>query len=929
MDKHILFPNPSLELNLLLRAKLAKPALQKDALLRPRLTRQLDHSLNVSLTLVTGPAGFGKTTLLAQWLATRPEAVGWLTLDSSDNDPTRFLRYLSAALENSYPKVLLTFNALLASLPPPPLETLLTVFIDEVSQLEKQTILILDGYEKIENDQIHKLVNFLLEYLPAHLHIVISSRIIPPLSLASLRVKDKLQELDVQDLKFSQQETTKYLAELYQLSLTPSSLEKLQNTIGGWPAALHLITFSLQNHANASAYIEEISGNERHIADYLTQEVLQRQPLLTQQFLLQTSILHTLSAGLCEAVTGLPEAVKILEDLAKNNIFIAVLDEKRACYKYLSIFADFLRTQLYLTQPGLVKQLHRRAWTWLKANSLVGQAIEHAIEAEEYDVAVQFISEDASRLLACGEVITILNQLQKLPPILVEKNIRLKLYRAWVFLFTRQLKAATEQIYQIETTLRISAAHDTDSGTDTNTTTTDAFIFWSESKLIQAAVAALERELDLSIQLASQALKGLPKDNYFLQSVAFWTLAYSYHMSGILPEAEASYRSAISAAQHIGNITLTLLALAGLGYTLGLQGKVAESVIIYKQAIELGFGNNSKFVWPMTAISIINLAEVYYEWNELESAEQYIEQASGLYHPDFLDIFVENQLVLAKIGWAKHNPTKALETICKLNQLLLDNGDKNYVAYVKAWSAQFSLWAGDIAAAISWTEQVGLPLAHTPAFLEQQAYLTFGRVLLAKGQYNEALQIAENVFKGAKQANWRRSVVNSLLLQAQIYSELKNVPKMLEKIEQALLADTTQQFVRLFLNEGEQVYKLLQSLERANPATSVLAYLQKLQNHFENERKIISREKESLRRQELEQTEKETGADEVALSLLSPRELEVLQLLVKGYTNKEIATRLIIAVTTVKTHVEKIYTKLDVINRAQAITKARDLNLAC
>lgn len=896
----------NLLVNHILKTKIVVPPRREDLVARPRLLEQLNKNSGGKLTLISAPPGFGKTTLLTEWCATLTQPVCWLNLDAADNDPTRFLTYVSAALEHVSPNLGELMRSMLYSLQPPPFETLFTLIINEVNRLDQKVTFIVDDCQTIENDVIYQAAAFLLKYLPSQLHLVLSTRREPLFSLASLRALGKLNEIRAEDLRFDRSETEIFLNQVTGLNLSPAAITKLESRTEGWIAGLQLAALSLQRRSDVEEYIEAFSGSHRHVIDYLAEEVLQRQPPEVQHFLLQTSLLSRLSAGLCEAVTGQNNAQKMLEELDKSNLFLVALDDRRGWYRYLSLFGDFLRAELEQTQPALLPELHRRAATWLAANNFPAEALEHALAVPDFEQASQIIVESAGQRLLRAEAVTILGWLQKLPPPLVENNLRLKLYQTWSLLLTLQLESAKEKADQMQVWLQAQAV-----------LSAEWRDFQTEVMVIQTSIAALRRDLEPTIQLGRQVLTRLPAASIFLRSAVYWTLAYAYHMSGNLREAEKAYRAAIENAQLAGSISINLIALGGLGYVLALQGKLSEAAAIYQQAIELG-SQPGKVVMPMTSLSIMSLGEVYYEWNDLEPARACLDQAIELCAPTLNEILLESYLIMARLEQAAGRPAETLHWLDKVTEQAEAQNISRFVSYTACWRAQIGLWQNNPAFADEWQAHHPSGFDHTPHFLEQQDFVTYGYFLIQQARSEEALHLAKVISQTAEQNHWQTFLIQGLLMQAQAYILQGDQNNALEKIEQAVTQAEVGNYMRVFLNAGSPVFTLLKLLEKTvvNLSAFPLDYLKKLLTAFEKEL-VPPAESAPL----------ELPAESSANALLSRRELEVLQLIAEGYTNKEIASQLIVAASTVKTHVDKIFFKLGVTNRAQAISEAKKLHV--
>src|SRR5215213_3964045 len=398
-----------------LRPSQARPKL----IARPRLIAELERESGRKLTLISAPAGFGKTTLLVEWLRGRADgdhSVAWVSLDEGDNDPVRFLSYLVAALRRTVGEgfgegVL----AALRSPEPPRMEAVLGALVNELDDLPGEIAVVLDDYHMIDSERIHRIVSFLLEHLPPNVHLVISSRIDPPLQLVRLRARNQMTELDADDLSFTSEEAATFLNSLMKLNLPAEDVEALEERTEGWIAGLQLAALSVRHRKDVSNFIRSFSGSHRDVLDYLAEEVLERQPGQVREFLLETSIAEHLTGALCDALTGRDDGQQMLERLERENLFVIALDDERRWYRYHHLFADVLRSRLQQEQPERIRELHRRAAAFYERNGWTSEAIRHALAAQEHDRAADLVEDVARKMWNRGEVVTLLGWLEALP----------------------------------------------------------------------------------------------------------------------------------------------------------------------------------------------------------------------------------------------------------------------------------------------------------------------------------------------------------------------------------------------------------------------------------------------------------------------------------------------------------------------------------
>jgi LuxR family maltose regulon positive regulatory protein len=408
-------------------------------ILRPRLMERLNEGLSGKLTLLSAPAGFGKTTLVSEWASQSKTPVAWLSLEETDNDLTRFLGYVIAALQTCYPHLGETVPAMMQSPQPPLLDSLLTILINDIAAIPEDLVLVLDDYHVITSPPIQQALTFLLDHLPSQLHLAITTRADPPFPLARMRARGEMVEIREADLRFTKAETFAFLQQVMNIELSADDLIALHHRTEGWITGLHLAALSMQGSKDAREFVQTFTGGHQYILDYLLEEVFRRQSASSQTFLLQTSILERLCGSLCDAVMGRDDGQTMLETLAQANLFILPLDDERHWYRYHHLFADLLRHRLQQTLPAQWPDLHRRAATWYEQHGFINEAIHHALQAEAYPEAARLVEVNAFTALKQGEVMTVLGWLDRLPQETVHAHPWLSVWHAWALLLTGQV----------------------------------------------------------------------------------------------------------------------------------------------------------------------------------------------------------------------------------------------------------------------------------------------------------------------------------------------------------------------------------------------------------------------------------------------------------------------------------------------------------
>jgi len=896
----------------LLATKLYVPPARPNRVPRPRLVARLNEALDMGarLILLSAPAGFGKTTLLSAWLGDEGERAvrlwaGWISLDEGDNDPARFTAYLIAALQTFDPRIGEGMVGVLQGPQPPPLESLLTVLVNDLASLPAGDaatslayILVLDDYHLIKAGPVHQVVSFLLEHAPSHLHLVIASRSDPPLHLPRLRGRGQLLELRVEDLRFSGDEASAFLNQVMGLDLAAEEVDGLGARTEGWITGLQLAALSLQGQdaGQKTGFVEAFTGSNRYVLDYLVEEVLQREPEPVQSFLLRTSILDRMTGPLCDAVLESEGSQALLERLEQDNLFIVPLDGERRWYRYHRLFADLLRGRLGRERAA---PLHHRASQWYERNGYVAEAIHHALTAGDLERVADLVEATGLQMLMRGELTTLLGWLARLPGGMVRARPWLCIYQAWALLLTGQLEG-------IEPPLRL-ALEPTTPGVPPPTPE-----MRGHAAAIRSYAAAIKGEVSPAIELAQQALAWLPDEELTVRSVVAFTLGGTRILVDDIAGASQAFAEASRMGLDAGNIHLAVPAMGGLAAVLELQGKLRESARIYQRSLQLAEeqGAGRSLVGGQAHSG---LGELAYEWNDLARAEHHLTQAvrqNRLWGN--VESLANCQVSLARLHLVQGDAEGAWEMLRQAEQVIQAHtvtaltGARVAACWPWLWLAQ-----GNLAAAERWVHERGLSPGDEPDLSREHEYLSLARILLAGGRPAEATGLLARMRQLADNSGRQGSVIKTLALLALAHQSQNDAQQAMVTLEQALSLAEPEGYVRTFVDEGQPLAALLPGVSSESSRVSQ-AYVERLQAAFG-----------------LEPADKAPRTKE-ATSLVEPlsdREREVLRLVAQGLTNQEIADRLVIAVSTVKSHTNHIYGKLGVKNRTQAINRAQTLDL--
>ncbi len=869
----------------LLATKLFLPPGRANHVPRPRLTQTLHQSWqqNRKLTLVSAAAGYGKTTLVTEWLHSLAVKTAWLSLDEGDNDPARFLAYLIAALGHIHAQISTKTLPLLQSPQPLPPELVLTSLINEIAALSEPFVLALDDYHVIHALLVHRQLEFLVEHQPSHMHLVLITREDPPLPLARLRARGQMAEIRQADLRFSPTECSEFLGRVMGLELSQQDIAALERRTEGWIAGLQLAALSMLGCDDLPGFIQAFSGSSYYVLEYLIAEVFEQQPEQVQAFLLKTCLLDRLCGPLCDAVATRTGSAALLDRLEHANLFIIPLDQARTWYRYHRLFADLLRQRLSLSGIAAEADLHRLASRWFAAEGLLPEAIQHALAAADWDTAIELISRNTVAMLRSGELFTLLSWVKALPDDKICQRPQLCRDVGWALSLTGQLDAADHYLRRAE----IAAQ--------------------GEDDLLASILVGLAYNLRVrgdaqaAIETALRARALLPPADQLSHGLVELTLGLSYLNTGDLPAAEQAFLKVDQAAQLSQNQYARMTALTYLGIIHSTHGRLHQAAELCRQVIQLG-GQS-----PTVAPAHIALGARLYEWNDLEAAARHLE--IGIQQSERMGnipIQSDGYHALTILQRATGDYQGALDTLHKADQLAeMHQGSPAIRTRNKYIRVQLALAQGDLAAAQGWAEQISTAQPDSsaaPTRATSRLELTPARLLLARGEKAPAAAALAQVYEAASQVGWGAGLVEIRALQA-LAAETPS--QALEFLRQALVMAQPEGYIRTFVDQGEPMRALLDRL-RAQGG-ELKGYIQTLLAAFSSPHPPLPAQG--------------------PVDRLSERELDVLRLMAQGLSNAEIASRLVVTLGTVKTHVHSILDKLAVHSRTQAVARARHLNL--
>ncbi len=878
----------------LLATKLYVPTPRPNLVSRPRLLHQLDADLrsNHRLILLSASAGFGKTTLLSEWIATHADQprFAWVSLDERDNDRDRFFNYFIAALQTVDSSLGQTaasvLQAPLSSDATYPFEAILTSLINDLAAHPAPLVIVLDDYHLITARLIHTAIAFLINHLPPHIRLVIAGRSDPPLPLPKWRASDRLSEIRAADLRFTPDETADFVNRVMALGLTADQVSLLESRVEGWIAGLQLAAVSLQGRTDAASFLAAFTGSNRYILDYLVDEVLHRQPEDIQHFLLRTAVLDRFTGALCDAITDRTDGQSTLERLEQANLFIVPLDQQRTWYRYHSIFAEFLRSRLTHAAPqNDVADWHRRASRWYEQQGLLIEAVSHALQAHDIEQAATLIESAAhDAMFIYGDARTLIGWLDALPDVLIQARPRLLAIQAWALLITGQHAAAEERVHAA---LRLTPLDDAETR--------------GEIEAAHTIISVLSGEIDHAIELAHTALPQIPARDVFVRGMVLLNLGLAHDTRGEGAAAEQAYTQAIALSEASGQAFIRLMAMIQLADLKVLQGQLPAAAAMYRAMLQPVTGQPL----PLINMAYASYGRLLYEWNDLDGAAQCLSKCLELGRSwASADMLLVGLIHLAHVRLSQGDEAGLRDVLAEIEPAL----NQNVVApstlnVVRAYQTRLWLRQDQLEMARRWALEYEARRAENMLpFLRPIEEATWVRVLIAQGQTARAITMLEPLIHSMEEAGQIDHLIELLMLKASAYAAQGLASQAEASLMRALTLAEPSNYVRTFLDAGAPLRPLLHSIApRSNYARQLLA---------------------------ASGVESSTPLTQSALiEPLSDRELAVLRLIVDGLSNAEIAAQLVIATSTIKTHINNIYGKLNVRSRTQAIARARELRL--
>ncbi|WP_308443017.1 LuxR C-terminal-related transcriptional regulator [Xylanibacillus composti] len=884
----------------IVRTKLHPPMPKAGTVVRPRLFEQLNESLSRKLTVISAAAGYGKSTLVGEWIAACKLPFGWLSLDAGDNDPDRLFAHLICAWQGLSPHARESLLAWLQSQQSPSPDYIVAAMLHHTTTVSDPCILVLDDYHVIESDSLHKAIAFFIERMPAHMHVVIVTREEPRLPLARLRVQKQLTEIRAADLRFTPAEATAFFAQLDGLTLGEDDILQLQSRTEGWIAGLQLAALSLQGQEDPSEYIQSFTGTHSFVVDYLLEEVLQQQSHAIQSFLMRTSILDRMCGSLCDALLeaddGEQEAPSLsgqetLELLERANLFLIPLDHERRWYRYHHLFADLLRQRLGRRRTGSARdltwrpaELHIRASEWFEQHGLELEAFHHAATGGDLERAARLLEGKGMPLLFRGMVSPVLRWLDSLTEAELDARPSLRVLYASGLLMTGRMSEAEQKLHGLDPVLRLAEKEE------------GVRDLAGHVASVRAAIAVSRHQAEEIVIEAQRALEYLHPDNLPVRAAASWALGYAYQLQGNRDLARQYYSEARENSQKIRHVAIAVMATIGAGYIEESGNQLVAAAETYRQALEWA-GNPPM---PAACDAHLGLARISYEWNDLVEAWRHGKLAAELaQHLEHTDKFIEAELFLARLSLTQGETSEAEAIVTRAKQSARLQRYDRQLPNIAELQAMLLLRRGDRDGAAR------LARSH-------KLHMCLARVCLAQGEPLAALKALEPLRVKAEQSGSMAIGLQTMVLQARAQYESGERTAAVQALAEALKIAEPEGFVRLFLDEGKSMTGLLRD-SVANGSSS----------HAYAARLLAETEAEECRRAAVSGLASKQAAHPL-IEPLSPRELEVLRLIAQGCSNREIGERLFLALSTVKGYNRNIFDKLQVSRRTEAVARARE-----
>lgn len=891
--------------DVLLATKFFAPPFNENLLARPTLMKKLRGGARGKITLVCAPAGFGKTTLLSEWQKDRALPICWLSLDENDNIPRRFWRYVIAALDTHIEGLANVLLPTLSANQPPPMENILSLMINELSKSANDVQLVLDDFHLIKDANIHEQLRFCLTHLPANIHLLLTSRQPLPFPTGKLQLSGQLTEILADDLRFDHDETRRFLERFGAANLPEEGWKTLDARLEGWPAGLQLLALSLQENPDTTRLLDAFNGSDTAISRYLAEEILTRLAPNARRFLLATGLLESLNSDLAAAVSGLNDCADILDELITQQMFLIPLDNQQRWYRYHHLFRDFLRDTAVAELGDAVREVHRRAVEWYRQNQMHEAAFHHAIEAADFTLAGNLLDAVADHLFMSSQIDTLQTMLDALPETEIRRRNNLAILHASVLSVNGDWVAFQERYKYL---LSIAENEDTSNVDRANIS------------IMQSIAARISGDLPSAIAAGEKAIALVGDRNDVVRSAAALILGLAHYQGGDALPALNAFRECMARNQYSLHENIDYLTAVGMaGDILFRLGKLRSAGKYYSDTISLTAAKNSGRLPIMGFIHMGHL-QILYEWNQLDAAAdaaltcRELAQFGGLLPVEFRSYIDYAKVLIARGDYSEAEAELAraghFEKAGKLSP--------PQITMYQLIRSEFFRQTGDLKQAAAAAEKMDLKLFGEMTFLSEELYLARLRLAILLDQEGIVSENLPFLLEKARLEKRKGGVIRCLVLSAQYSHKKGQLAEAYRCLEEALALSEEESFLRVYLDEGAAVAGMLRQISAFNAR-------RKPQNVYRYSHLYLNRIIHAFPEvQTMTAIHREIPGQ---ASPLTRRESEVLAMIASGHSNEAIADQLCIAPSTLKTHINKIYSKLDIQSRSQAVLKAQALGL--
>ncbi|UCD99032.1 MAG: hypothetical protein JSV42_19185 [Chloroflexota bacterium] len=889
----------------LLSTKLYLPPRRPELVPRPHLNERLNEGLNRKLTLVSAPAGFGKSTLVSSWLADNGIQAAWLSLDPGDNDPVRFWTYLIAAVQTIYMDTGVEARQMISAPQLRSTEPVAVSLINDLSQLPQDLIVVLDDYHMIEATEIHQGLGYLVEHQPPNLHLILLTRIDPPFSLARLRAHNRLAEIRAEQLQFSAEEASLLFNDVMKLNLKPEQVEALNQHAEGWIVSLNLAALSLKGQSGREEIIERFTGSHQYILDYLTEEVLELLPDEQRQFLLRTSVLDRFCADLCREVTGNPASQQVLDGLRNENLFLIPLDTGDTWFRYHHLFAEVLYTLLRRDHPDEIASLHLKAAAWFEKQGLYSEAVDHALFSGDMVEAREKVLNHWVPVLHRGEIATVLRWLDGLPESSTSPDPYIALARCWALFLSWRNSAIEPYLEQANDAYEQLVGEGTLSGIQQKQVAV-------QLAMMRSVLARDQGKHAESVAYAEEASRLMPQEFFEGLGTVWNMLAAARAGAGDFEGAIEAYEQGISLAYAEGNLVGAYGCTYGQAMYLLIQGRLNEAERLCRLSIERAI-HEGHASFPAVGWLYIAMARIEMERFRRDEAEQHLSHGLRIARPGgFNEAVRAGYYLRAQLATAGGDLDAARNILHDAERFLNPNNEPYLTGELNREWAQLCINTGDLD-----TARKNLHILEEQISATQHANLLiwrgwlYPRLLCAEGRFEEARTSLDESIRRARRGNSNGELIRLLSQQAIVLEALGEHKPARSALREALALGEGGRYVWLWLNAGPEIEPLLRGLRCSGETPQEF--------HF-----YLDSLLDACQTIFIDPARFQPGT---VPDPLTPRELEILRLICAGYSNPEIASELVVTINTIKKHTSNIYGKLGVRSRTQAIARTQQLNL--